>query len=206
MPRTRREPLGSIGIMGQERSALDEEALLDRLAAGDDGVLPIFYERYAGAAYTLALTLLRDSTEAQDVVQDVFLALWRRADSYDARRSSLRSWILAMVHHRAVDLLRSARHRYQAEDGEETLLLAHDPVHVEGEVIRRFESRQVRAALALLPPEQRRAVELAYFHGFSYPEIATLLDLPLGTVKSRLRLGLQKLGATAALRALRGAG
>jgi RNA polymerase sigma-70 factor (ECF subfamily) len=123
-------------------------------------------------------------------VQDAFLACWRQAQGFEARRGNARAWLLAIVHHRAVDLLRSARQRYEMAGAEEHLATAPSDLSVEQETLRRLDRARIRSALACLPAEQRQIVILAYFEGYRYPEIAELLHLPLGTVKSRLRLAL----------------
>jgi RNA polymerase sigma-70 factor (ECF subfamily) len=172
-----------------------EEDLMTRLAGGEAQALAILYERHSGAGHTVAMGLLHDPHTAQDVVQEAFLSLWQHAKTFDARRGGVRSWILSIVRHRALDLLRSACYRRRMPDGDEQLLALHDHVMVEGEVIRRCERGSLWAAIARLPAAQRQVVELAYFGGYPYPEIAAILGLPLPTVKSRLRLALHKLRA-----------
>ncbi len=183
-----------------------DEDLPARLAAGDVQALATLYERHSAACYTVAMGLLRDPQAAQDVVQEAFLALWQHANTFDTRRGGVRSWILSIVRHRAVDLLRSACYRRRVPDGDEQLLALHDHVMVEGEVIRRCERGSLWAAIARLPPAQRQVVELAYFGGYPYPEIAATLGLPLPTVKSRLRLALHKLRAAPEVRELQAVG
>jgi RNA polymerase sigma-70 factor (ECF subfamily) len=183
-----------------------EEDLMARLAEGEAQALTILYERHSGAGHAVAMGLLHDPHTAQDVVQEAFLALWQHARTFDARRGGVRSWILSIVRHRALDLLRSACYRRRLPDGEEQLLTLRDHRLVEGEVIRRCERGSLWAAIARLPPTQRQAVELAYFGGYPYPEIAAILDLPLPTVKSRLRLALHKLRAAPEVQGLQAVG
>ena len=203
-------------VTGNEPAPLDMITLVDdglvdedlpaSLAAGDAQALAILYERYSAAGYTVAMGLLHDPYAAQDVVQEAFLALWQHASTFDTRRGGIRSWILSIVRHRALDLLRSACYRRRVPNGDEQLLTLHDHVMVEGEVIRRCERGSLWAAIARLPAPQRQVVELAYFRGYPYPEIAAILGLPLPTVKSRLRLALHKLRAAPEVRELQAVG
>lgn len=172
---------------------VEERELMARIVGGDAAAFSQLYDRFGPITYAFALQLLRDPVQAQDVVQDTFLTCWRQASRFDVRRGSVRTWLLSLVHHRAVDLLRSARHHCEHRVDVESLDWIADKADVEGEVVRRAEVRRTRAALLSLPPEQRQVVELAYFDGYRYPEIAALLDIPLGTVKSRVRLALARL-------------
>lgn len=183
-----------------------DDTLLASLATGDPQAFAQFYDRHAAAAYTVALGLLHDPHTAQDLVQETFLAIWQHGASFDQQRGQARTWVLAIVRHRALDLLRSAWYKRQLLDGHEQLPAVQDRVEVEGEALRRHDRAHLLAALAALPPPKRQAVELAYFGGYSYPEIATILGLPLPTVKSRLRLALQKLRAMPGVHSLAAAG
>jgi RNA polymerase sigma-70 factor (ECF subfamily) len=179
--------------------------LLAQLAARDAGALTVLYRRYAPLVYSLALRMLGNRQQAEDVVQDVFLKLWRQPQSYDATRGRFVSWLLGVTHHRAIDELRSRKrdHQHQLTEADqsdvaESSLLADLPDSGPelGDLAWLNVQRQaVRAALRALPPEQRRAVELAYFGGYTQSEIATALHQPLGTIKTRIRLGIQKLRA-----------
>jgi RNA polymerase sigma-70 factor (ECF subfamily) len=136
---------------------------------------------------------------AEDVVQEAFLSLWRSVGRYDQGRGSVRTWVLGIVHNRAIDALRRALvhdRRRASDEGIEERFAA--PERTEAEVARRDEAREVRDALATLPTEQSRVIELAYFGGYSHSEIASLLDTPIGTVKGRMRLGLEKMRGTLA--------
>jgi RNA polymerase sigma-70 factor, ECF subfamily len=131
---------------------------------------------------------------AEDVVQEAFLSLWRGGARYDRTRGSVRSWVLAIVHNRAIDALRRGvvrDSRNAAEEGAAERVAASECT--EAEIVRRDEARNVRGALHELPPEQRQVIELAYFGGFTHTQIAEMLQLPVGTVKGRMRLGLTKL-------------
>ena len=150
------------------------------------------YRRHAGAVFALARRLLVDRAMAEEVVQEVFLRLWHRPDKFDPDRGSLRSFLLAQTHGRSVDILRSEVSRRQREerDARETAESGYDIEHA---VVDLAVADEVREAMSILPAAERAAVELAYFGGHTYREVATLLDEPEGTVKSRIRSGLRRL-------------
>ena len=150
------------------------------------------YRRHAGAVFALARRLLVDRAMAEEVVQEVFLRLWHRPEKFDPERGSLRSFLLAQTHGRSVDILRSEVSRRQREerDARETAEAGYDIEHA---VVDLAVADEVRAAMAVLPAGERAAIELAYFGGRTYREVATLLDEPEGTVKSRIRSGLRRL-------------
>jgi RNA polymerase sigma-70 factor (ECF subfamily) len=150
------------------------------------------YRRHAGAVFGLSKRLLRDQAQAEEVVQEVFLRLWHQADRYDPARGSLRSFLLAHAHGRSVDLLRSdgARRRREERDARSTAEAGYDLDH---EVWDLAVAEHVRDALARLPLDERRAIELAYFGGHTYRDVADMLEQPEGTVKSRIRSGLKRL-------------
>ena len=150
------------------------------------------YRRHAGAVFALARRLLVDRAIAEQVVQEVFLRLWHRPDKFDPERGSLRSFLLAQTHGRSVDILRSEVSRRQREgrDARETAEAGYDIEHA---VVDLAVADEVREAMAVLPAGERAAIELAYFGGHTYREVATLLDEPEGTVKSRIRSGLRRL-------------
>ena len=187
-------------------SVADDAALVEALARGDAHALELLYERHSRGVYSLALRLLTDSPAAEEVVQETFLKLWRQPSSYQPTRGRLFPWLLGVAHHHAVDLLRrrqlEQRHRVAAApspngDGLTEMLDNIGLSSAEGDPqsgVGAIEDRQVVGrALAGLPVEQRLPLELAYFRGMTQLEIATLLEMPLGTVKTRMRLGLQQL-------------
>ena len=171
-----------------------DEVLVARLLQRDAAAFAALYDRHSRMAFGLAYRMLNDPSAAEDVVQEAFLSLWRQAASFQPGRSSFRTWLLSIVHHRAIDRLRRAQHREVSDAALEGLPDRPDEtIDIEHEVAASIESEQIRAAVGTLPPDQRRAIELAYFGGHSHSEIARLLGIPVGTVKGRLRMGLQKL-------------
>jgi RNA polymerase sigma-70 factor (ECF subfamily) len=150
------------------------------------------YRRHGGAVYALARRVLNDATAAEEVVQEVFLRLWNQPDKFDPGRGSLRSYLLAQTHGRSVDQLRSETSRRKREE-REARSTAEAGYDIEHEVWDLAVADRVREALGELPDDERRAIELAYFAGHTYREVAVLLDAPEGTVKSRIRTGLKRL-------------
>lgn len=173
---------------------LTDVQLAEQLAAGELSALEILYDRYGALAYSVSIRVLGDAGKAEDVVQDVFLKLWTKAGSFDAGRGSLRTWLLTAVRNRAIDYLRGrgAHERYEKEIPEHVVAKGQgsDPWR---EVSLSIEREAVREAVDSLPWEQKQAVELAYFGGYSHPEIAAMIRVPLSTVKGRMRLGMEKL-------------
>lgn len=181
----------------QSRTALlglADEDLMVRVQEGDPRAFEMIFDRHADVAFSLAYRMCGRRAVAEDVVQDAFLSLWRSGARYDRSRGSVRSWVLGVVHNRAIDLFRreTVRTGKDVSDEEAVLRLAAEE-STEREVERREDVTQVRTALMELPVEQRRVIELAYFGGFSHTEISEMLGLPAGTVKGRMRLGLSKL-------------
>ncbi len=169
---------------------------MQHVRANEAPAFEIVYERHADAAFSLAYRMCGKRSIAEDVVQEAFLSLWRSGARYDHTRGSVRTWVLGIVHNRAIDALRRGDvhdRRRASDEGIEERFEAPDRTDVE--VARRDEAREVRQAMEELPEEQCRVVELAYFGGFTHTEIAAMLQAPIGTVKGRMRLGLQKLRA-----------
>lgn len=161
---------------------------------GNPRAFELLYDRHGAASFSLAYRMVGNKAVAEDISQEAFLSIWRSRLRYQADRGSVRTWVLGIVHHRAIDALRRNlvhdRRRASAEGIEER----HEaPELTDVEVARREEARTVRAALETLPDEQCKVIELAYFGGFSHSKIAEMLDMPVGTVKGRMRLGLDKL-------------
>ena len=161
---------------------------------GDTRAFEVIFDRHAGVAFSLAYRMCGRRPLAEEIVQEAFMSLWSSTARYDPRRGSVRSWVLRVVHNRAIDAFRrelpSASHDV-ADDRISEVLPARE--RTEEEVERRTEARLVRTALDELPRDQRQVIELAYFGGFSHAQIAAALGVPAGTVKGRMRLGLSKL-------------
>ena len=161
---------------------------------GDPRAFEVLYDRHGGAAFSLAYRMVGKRAVAEDIVQEAFLSIWRSKVRYERERGSVRTWVLGIVHHRTIDALRRnlvhERRRASAE-GIEERQEAKELTDVEA--VRREEAREVRAALQTLPGEQSKVIELAYYGGFTHTQIAEMLDMPVGTVKGRMRLGLEKM-------------
>jgi len=170
-----------------------DEALLAGVLARDTAAFDVLYERHGQVAYRLAYRLLGDPAGAEDVVQDAFLALWRHAESYGPTRGSARSWLLAIVYHRAVDQRRRRVYRQDRQVTLDDCALPRDAADTWEQASQSLEGQQVRAVIGDLPLDQQRIVILAYFSGLTHDEIARVVHIPLGTVKGRLRLGLHKM-------------
>lgn len=172
---------------------VSDEALLERLAQRtDEQALSELYDRYQALMYGLALRITRDTAMAQDAVQEAFIGVWRNASKYSASKASVRTWILSITHHRAIDLIRRRRATaaIPEDDAPGDAFTAPD---VWPDVVRAVDAAAVRVALGALPDLQRQAIEMAYFDGLTQTEIADKTGAPLGTVKSRVRLGLMQL-------------
>jgi RNA polymerase sigma-70 factor, ECF subfamily len=182
--------------MGQDLRSLADEDVMQLVRRGDAPAFEVIYERHSAAAFSLAYRMMGTRAGAEDVTQDAFLSLWRSGARYDRARGSVRTWVLGIVHHRAIDALRrSTVHdkRRASDEGIEERFEARERTDVEA--ARREEAGTVRGALSSLPPDQSQVIELAYFGGFTHTEIADMLDAPVGTVKGRMRLGLKKMKA-----------
>jgi RNA polymerase sigma factor (sigma-70 family) len=191
---------------GSDPCEPDDSAVVERMAAGDQDALAILYDRHGGACYRLARQITANATLAEDAVQEAFIGLWRSPASYRPDRGTLRSWLLGLTHHKAVDSVRreTAQQRRQEAHAAQRALDPppdQDPATAAWDGVR---AAGVRAALTKLPEAQRHAVALAYFGGYTQPEIAELTGVPLGTVKTRTFHAMRRLRLTLAPLASRG--
>jgi RNA polymerase sigma factor, sigma-70 family len=171
-----------------------EAELMRQVAAGEIGGLETLYDRYHSMAYALALRITTETGLAEDVVQDSFLGVWRNASRYAEDKGSVRGWLLAIVRHRAIDAVRRQRANVAiGDEADEAVPAALTLPDIWPEVAGRLDAEQIRRAMTALPPAQRDVIELAYFDGMAQREIAERTHAPLGTVKSRIRLGLASL-------------
>ncbi len=177
------------------RNLADEE-VMQLVQGGSPRAFELMYERHGGAAFSLAYRMVGNRVTAEDITQEAFLSIWRSRTRYDHARGSVRTWVLGIVHNRGIDALRRGTvHDRRRESMEGVAERLEAPERTDVEAARREDARSVRSALETLPAEQRRTVELAYFGGFSHSQIAEMLGMPIGTVKGRMRLGLEKLRA-----------
>lgn len=164
------------------------------VAGGDPTAFEIVLERHMDSVFSLAYRIVGRRQLAEEVSQDALLAIWRGASRYDQTRASVRTWVLGIVHNRAIDALRRVAPHDARRAGDEGLAeRLPSPSRPDVEVERLDEAHELRGALERLPGEQRRVIELSYYGGFTHTEVAAMLDIPLGTVKGRMRLGLEKL-------------
>lgn len=179
-------------VPGRLASAADDadRATLERIAAGEDGAIEILYERYKSMAYALAIRITGDAALGEDVVQDAFVGAWRNAARYEQGRGSVKTWLLSIVHHRAIDATRRRRPTTELPESDAPTPPSLTLPDVWAEVAGRLDRDTVLAALGTLSDVQREALELGYFGGLTQQEIAERTGAPLGTVKSRMRLGL----------------
>jgi len=171
----------------------DDGQLAQRIRSGDRAALGEVYDRHASAAMAVALRIVADREGAEDLVHDTFVAIWQKIDRFDPARGSLRSWIVTIVRNRAIDRLRGTRPSIEIGEADERSMLRSGPNPTWDSAMARLGAVQLRAALDELPAEQRQAIELAYFGGRTYREIATMTGVPLGTANGRLRLALARL-------------
>jgi RNA polymerase sigma-70 factor (ECF subfamily) len=179
-------------VVGTERH--DQDAVLARrIRSGDREAVGELYDGYAGIAMAVAIRVLRDRGAAEDVVHDAFVAVWQKIDRFDVAHGSLRSWLLTIVRNRAIDRLRRVRPAEDVDELDSRSLLRSTPNPTWDAAIASLDRRALAAAVATLPTEQREAVELAYFEGLTYREVAVRMEIPPGTASGRLRLALVKL-------------
>jgi RNA polymerase sigma-70 factor (ECF subfamily) len=183
-----------VTLSERARREADDNVLFAAVIDRDEGSLAELYRRHGATSLSLARRVLGDRTLAEEVVQEVFVRAWRDPSRFDATRGSVRSWLLAQIHGRAVDTLRSENAR-RAREERDARRARPDPIDLEREVMELAEGEAVRGALLTLSEPERAAIELAYFGGHTYKEVALLLEQPEGTVKSRIRSGLLRLRA-----------
>jgi len=172
-------------VSGTQMPNLDEAALIERIRSGDETAMADMYDRYSGIVYGVALRVLGNTTAAEDVLQEVFLQLWRNPQVFDANRGKLPAWLAVIARNRAIDHLR----KRPPEDDIEDLPISTG-VNLENEAAQRLAIDKIRGVLAQLPQDQRRALEMAFFEGMTHTEIAAKSGEPLGTIKTRIRTGL----------------
>ncbi|HLX55908.1 MAG TPA: sigma-70 family RNA polymerase sigma factor [Ktedonobacteraceae bacterium] len=181
---------------GNTADELSDEALLSAIAGGAVWAMDSLYQRYSRILYSLAYRMVADHQIAEDLLQDAFLSVWRRSTSFSPQAGAARSWLISILHHRAIDYLRHVRRRSNIQESPLDELELDESTafpDVWDEAWRSIQSSQVRAALMKVPTEQRMVIELAYFQGWTHTEIAEGTQTPLGTVKARMRLGLNHL-------------
>ncbi|HEV7563258.1 MAG TPA: sigma-70 family RNA polymerase sigma factor [Solirubrobacterales bacterium] len=184
-----------MGVRREKAERLADEELMPLIGAKDPEAFEVFYDRHGGVAYSLAYRIVGEPGAAEDVTQEAFISLWRSGARYDRTRGSVRSWMLSIVRNRAIDSLRAGAGKAPKLTYDDDSVLEQRPAEelTEEEAMRHETASEVRGALSQLPGDQSKVIELAYFGGFSQSEIARMLGVPLGTVKGRMRLGLEKI-------------
>jgi RNA polymerase sigma-70 factor, ECF subfamily len=174
---------------------LADEELMPLIAARDPAAFEVFYDRHGAAAYSLAYRIVGEQAAAEEVTQEAFISVWRSGARFDPTRGSVRSWMLGVVRNRGIDALRSRAGKAPKLDFDDEAILEQRQARerTEAEAMRHETEGEVRGAIGELPEEQSKVIQLAYFGGFSQSEIAAMLGVPLGTVKGRMRLGLEKI-------------
>jgi RNA polymerase sigma-70 factor, ECF subfamily len=184
-----------MAVRREKAERLADEELMPLVGRRDPEAFEVLYDRHGGVAYSLAYRIVGDRAAAEEVTQEGFISVWRSGARFDAARGSVRSWLLSVVRNRAIDFLRSKAGKAPKLDFDDDSALEQRPAaeRTEEEALRRETAGEIRGALGKLPGEQSKVIELAYFGGFSHSEIAAILGLPMGTVKGRMRLGLEKI-------------
>jgi RNA polymerase sigma-70 factor (ECF subfamily) len=186
-----------MAIRREKAERLADEDLMPLVAERDPEAFEVFYDRHGGAAYSLAYRIVGEASAAEDVTQEAFISIWRSGGRYDRTRGSVRAWTLGIVRNRAIDALRRTAGKAPKLTFDDEMILEQRPSGdvTDDEAIRRDEARELRGVLSELPAEQSKVIQLAYFAGFSHSEIAEVLGMPLGTVKGRMRLAMEKIRA-----------
>jgi len=184
-----------MAVRREKAERLADEELMPLVGRKDPEAFEVLYDRHGGVAFSLAYRIVGDRAAAEEVTQEAFISVWRSGARFDAARGSVRSWLLSVVRNRAIDFLRSKAGKAPKLDFDDDSALEQRPAaeRTEEEALRRETAGEIRGALGKLPGEQSKVIELAYFGGFSHSEIAEILSLPMGTVKGRMRLGLEKI-------------
>jgi RNA polymerase sigma-70 factor (ECF subfamily) len=182
-------------VKREKAERLADEELMPLIGNKDPEAFEVFYDRHGGVAYSLAYRIVGEKAAAEDVTQEAFISIWRSGARFDRARGSVRSWMLSIVRNRAIDALRSRAGKAPKLTFDDDAVLEQRPSGelTEDEAMRRETATEIRGALGELPGEQSKVIELAYFGGFSQSEISRMLGVPLGTVKGRMRLGLEKI-------------
>jgi RNA polymerase sigma-70 factor (ECF subfamily) len=184
-----------MAVRREKAERLADEELMPLVGRKDPEAFAVLYDRHGGAAYSLAYRIVGDRAAAEEVTQEAFISVWRSGARFDAARGSVRSWLLSVVRNRAIDFLRSRAGKAPKLTFDDDSVLEQRPAEerTDEEALRRETAAELRGAIGKLPGEQSKVIELAYFGGFSHSEIARILGLPMGTVKGRMRLGLEKI-------------
>jgi RNA polymerase sigma-70 factor, ECF subfamily len=184
-----------MAVRRERAERLADEELMPLVGRKSPEAFEVLYDRHGGVAYSLAYRIVGDRAAAEEVTQEAFISVWRSGARFDAARGSVRSWLLSVVRNRAIDFLRSRASKAPKLDFDDEAALEQRPAEerTEEEALRRETSAELRGVLGKLPDPQAKVIELAYFGGFSHSEIAQILGLPMGTVKGRMRLGLEKI-------------
>jgi RNA polymerase sigma-70 factor, ECF subfamily len=182
-------------VRREKAERLADEELMPLVGRRDPQAFEVLYDRHGGAAYSLAYRIVGDRAAAEEVTQEAFISVWRSGARFDATKGSVRSWLLSVLRNRAIDFLRSRAGKAPKLAFDDDAVLEQRPAKemTEAEALQRETAAELRGALGNLPGEQSKVIELAYFGGFSHSEISRILDLPMGTVKGRIRLGLEKI-------------
>jgi RNA polymerase sigma-70 factor (ECF subfamily) len=182
-------------VRKEKAERLADEELMPLIGEKDPEAFEVFYDRHGGVAYSLAYRIVGEKAAAEDVTQEAFISIWKSGARFDRARGSVRSWMLSIVRNRAIDALRSRAGKAPKLSFDDDAILEQRPAEelTDDEAMRRETASELRGALGELPGEQSKVIELAYFGGFSQSEISRMLGVPLGTVKGRMRLGLEKI-------------